>query len=78
MAKCKATINKSQDGQYYFTVKCANGEITSHGETYTRKFGAERGFYDNADAILKILADRGELIEALTRAGVIDQVVKSV
>ena len=34
-------IEKSKDGQFYFTIKASNGETLAHSETYYTKQYAE-------------------------------------
>lgn len=36
-------ILKSKDGQHYFVVKAANGQVIVRSETYVDKRGAKRG-----------------------------------
>lgn len=44
-------INKAKDGQYYFNLKAANGEIIGTSEMYTTKSNAKRG----ANGVMKLL-----------------------
>lgn len=44
-------VNKAKDGQYYFNLKAANGEIIGTSEMYTTKSNANRG----VNAVIKLL-----------------------
>ena len=41
--KAKYVIKRAKNGQYYFVLQAANGEIIATGETYVSKQGAIRG-----------------------------------
>ena len=40
---CKFEIYEGRDGQYYFRLKAANGEIIAQSEGYTTKQNARNG-----------------------------------
>lgn len=53
-------VFKGKDGQYYFHIKNASGEVLAQSEAYTRRTDAERGLRDLAERILTLVND-GEL-----------------
>lgn len=45
MKNPKATIHKSENGEYYYTVISQNGEVLVTSETFTQKHNAESGIW---------------------------------
>lgn len=53
MKNPKFQIFKGRDGQYYFRLRAANGEIIASSEGYATKQSAEKGI----DAIRQVASD---------------------
>lgn len=47
-------VQPSEDGQWYYTVVAANGEVLVTSETYTRQADAERGAQALVRAVLAV------------------------
>jgi uncharacterized protein YegP (UPF0339 family) len=47
-------IKESKDGEFYFVIEGANGEVVATSETYTRRADAERG----AEDLRQVMADQ--------------------
>ena len=45
MKNPKATIYKSENGQFYYTIISQNGEVLVTSETFTQKHNAEGGIW---------------------------------
>lgn len=45
MKNPKATIHKSQDGQYYYTITAKNGQTMATSETMTQKHNVQSGIW---------------------------------
>lgn len=45
MKNPKATIHKSENGQFYYTITSQNGEVLVTSETFTQKHNAESGIW---------------------------------
>lgn len=53
----KVEIEQGRDGQWYWHVRAANGEIQFHSEGYTRKADAERGYRDAQRSMLALMSE---------------------
>lgn len=54
MKNPKATIHKSENGEYYYTVISQNGEVLVTSETFTQKHNAESGIWGLIKTCVKL------------------------